>query len=248
MSNEDLALHIQNGQQDLMERLWKQNQGIIVRNACRVMAALGASAGLDVEDLIQSAYFALVAAVADYKPGEWKFVTYLHKHLQTAFAEATGYRTAKGKNDPGRCAISLDTPMGDEEDSGTLEEVIQDPKAAAALSSAEERIYVDQLREAFSVLLQGLPEDQRSVVQRRYWDGQTYEQAGQELGTGSAAVRTAEQRAIRYFRRPNVIQCLRPFYEFDCYSGSGLGAFRSAGMSVQEKYLRWQERAAGGHR
>lgn len=244
MSNEELATQIQSGRQDLMLPLWEQNQSAIVKHAYRVMVALGASAGLEVEDLVQSAYFALVAAVEAYKPGEWKFTTYLRKHLQTAFAEATGYRTEKGRRDPIRHAISLETPLGDDQYSGTLGDLVPDPKAEAICGAVEDQIYIDQLKAAFVQLLPELPEDQRITIQRRYWDGCTYDEVGDELGTGSASARTAEQKAIRYFRRPAVASKLRPFYEFDYLSGTGLGAFRSSGSSIQERYLMWQERTA----
>ena len=35
---------------------------------------------------------------------------------------------------------------------------------------------------------------------------------------------------------------MSPFYEFDCYHGTGLGAFRSTGASIQERYMMKQDR------
>ena len=50
-------------------------------------------------------------------------------------------------------------------------------------------------------------------------------------------VRKRERDALRRLRSPKTACRLRPFYDFDFYCGTGLGAFRHTGMSIQERYL-----------
>lgn len=237
MSNEELVALIQKGE-DRYEELWNQNKGIIYRKAWHVLCALGDSPRVELEDLIQSAFLGLVAAVQDYKPGEWKFTTYLANHLKTAFAEATGFRTKKVFSDPLRKAVSLDAPL-DDEDGGTLEDIVPDPKALATISAVEDRIWHDQLREVLGEMMLDMPEAYADTLYRRFWKEQTYAQAGEELGIAGNSVRLREYKGLRYLRQPQNRKRLRPFYEFDCYSGTGMGAFKSSGASVQERYVMW---------
>lgn len=239
MSNEEIVLLVQKGEDRYLE-LWDQNKGIIHRKAWHVLCAMGDSPWVELEDLVQSAFLGLVAAVQDYKPGEWKFTTYLDKRLKTAFAEATGYRTKKVFSDPLRKAVSLDAPL-DDEDGGTLADIVPDPNAAATISEAEERIWHDQLREILGEMMLDMPEAYADTLYRRFWKDQTYEKAGEELGIAGQSVRLREYKGLRYLKQPQNRKKLRPFYEFDCYSGTGMGAYRSSGASVQERYVMWND-------
>lgn len=75
------------------------------------------------------------------------------------------------------------------------------------------------------------------MLYRRYWQNQTYAEAGEEIGMAAQNVKVTEWRGLRFLREPRNRKRLRPFYEFDCYSGTGLGAFRKTGCSVQERYV-----------
>lgn len=240
MSNEELAVAIQAGATELMGELWQQVAGLIKWKANHIMTALdlrGGQCGVEFDDLMQTGYLALAAAVGDYTPGEWKFTTYLDKHLKTAFADATGFRTQKGRRDPVRYALSLDKPLGDEPDGDTLSDIVEDPRGAAAIEQVEELLWNAQLKSAVDQVLRDLPEGQRAAVQCRYWDGLTYDEAGAQMCIQSGEARNLEARALRQLRKPQNMKRLRPFYDFDYYSGTGLRAFKSGGASIQERYV-----------
>lgn len=114
MSNEELVADIQAGAVERMGELWEQVDGLVKWKAKQVMTALNGRCGVDFDDLHQSGYPALVAAVDSYNPEIRAFSTWFMYHLKRAFSEATGYRTKSGRNEPLNHSISLDTPLNSE--------------------------------------------------------------------------------------------------------------------------------------
>lgn len=247
MSNEELVAAIRAGDTGRMAELWEQVRKLIAWKAKQIMATLPESTLIEIDDLIQSGYIALVAAVESYKPESGQFSTWLYYYLQSVFAETAGYRTAKMQKDPMKWAVSLDKPISDDGDT-TAGELVPDHSAAATLESVEESLWREQLREAEIRLLDDLPEAQRAVLHGFYFDGQSYQDCAATLGITIGRVRTQMANGIKELRRPYIRQQLRPFYEFDYYAGTGLTAFRQSGMSVQEKYLVRKERRTRAHR
>ena len=241
MSNEELVAAIQSGE-DCMGELWEQVEKLVLWKANRVMKALDGRTGVEIEDLHHSGYLALVAAVEDYDPGAGDtFSTWFMFHLKTAFAEATGYRTQKGRKEPLNSSISLDTPLTDDADSDDLMAVIADPSGQKGMESTEEAIYQEQLHDAMETALAAIPEKYADVLRLRYYQDMTLEEAGSLKGVGSERVRQMENRAIRLLRKPDIACKLHPFLYFDFYCGTGLTAFQRTGMSVQERYLMFEE-------
>ncbi len=73
MTNEELAIKIQNGESHLIAELWEQVKGIIYRRVSREMVFdskknRAATIGVTKEDLYQEGYFALVDAINYYAP------------------------------------------------------------------------------------------------------------------------------------------------------------------------------------
>ena len=236
VSNEELVAAIQAGDQNRMGELWEQTERFIAWKARRVMTTLESNSTVEVDDLIQSGYFALVAAVRTYKPGDMVFVKWLSFYLQTAFAEVAGYRTVKMRNDPCRWATSLDMPMGEDGDT-TISEIIPDVEATATMEAVEESLWREQLKRVEAELISGLHKDQREVVNRHYFGGQTYEECAAAMGISLGKVRTLMANGMKELRRPHNAEQLLPFFVFDFFKGTGLQAYRNSGMSIQEKYL-----------
>lgn len=237
MSNEELVAAIQAGE-DRMAELWDQVRGFVAERAHRIMPALEGRADVEIDDLIQSGYFALVAAVAAYRPGEAEFLTYLGYHLKTAFAETTRFRSLREQRETKAAVLSLDAPLGGDEGEGlTIGDRLQDPGGEAQLEDVEDRIWLDQLQKAMVAALQELPEDQRDLLLQRYWDSKTRKDLAQILGVSIENVRQRELKALQTLRKPSTARQLRPYYDFDFYTGTGLGAFRNSGMSIQDRYL-----------
>lgn len=241
MSNEELVTAIQAGETERMGDLWEQVAGLVKWKANHVMTALdlrGNPCGVELEDLMQSGYIAMVESVHYYNPESGvAFSTCLIKRLKTIFAEITGYRTKSGQNEPLNNSLSLDKTIDDETEGATLGELVPDPKAAATMQAIDERVWQDQLHEALEAALAALPEQSADVLRLRHYQGLSVADVGQLRGTTPENVRQLESKAIRQLRKLSVARHLRPFYDFDFYCGTGLGAFQRTGMSVQEWYL-----------
>ena len=242
MSNEELVARIQAGDQNGMTELWYQVEKFIAWKAQRIMPTLGESTVIEVDDLIQAGYFALVSAVATYSPGEGEFVKWLSYYLQTAFAEAAGYRTEKMRKDPSKCAVSLDRPIADDSDT-TMGEIVPDQLATAAMETIEDNLWHEQLRKALEDILNEIPEKYGDVVRMRFFEGKTLGSISQEQNVTRERVRQLEHKGIKEMRRPKNKNRLKPFIEFDYFGGTGLTAFRQTGMSVQERYLVRKEKS-----
>lgn len=237
MSNEELAIAIQQGDQGRTLELWEQVNGLVKRKAMQIMTALklsGNPRGVEFDDLYQTGYLAMVAAVETYSPERGAFSTWFMFHLKTAFAEATGYRTKGGRCEPLNTATSLDRPVQpDEPDGGTLGELVPDSRAADAIENVEESVYREQLHKAIDGAISELPPGNAQ------WDDMTLSAVGEVMGKSPERTRQMESKGIRELRKSRT---LHRFLDFDMYRGTGLGAFRLSGSSIQEQYILKQER------
>lgn len=240
MSNEELVVRIQAGEQELMGELWKQVAGLVKWKANRIMSALdlrGNPCGVEYDDLCQCGYLALVTAVETYTLENGSFSNWFMFYLKTSFAEATGYRTQAGKNEPLNNAFSLNKTIDGEADGASFGDFVADPSGTATLEAIEEREYRKQLHEALETALEALPERSADVLRLRHYQRLTLADIGEIHRTTPENIRQIENKALRQLRKPSIACHLRPFYEFDFYNGTGLSAFRSRGISIQELYL-----------
>ena len=107
--------------------------------------------------------------------------------------------------------LSLDTPVGDEEDTsiGSFVEDERTPGPADATSNA-------LLAEALKEILGTLTEREADVLRMRYgmYDGRTHtlEEVGQIFGVTRERIRQIENKAIRKLRHPSRAKKIRDFY------------------------------------
>lgn len=124
MTNEELAVAIQQGQTELMGQLWEQVERFVYKKANEAMGDLGAKPvprpksepelepeykvgpkswskwskswrGIETEDLVQCGYIALNTAVKYYDPEKGAFITLFSRCLDTAFTRSGGYPAFK---------------------------------------------------------------------------------------------------------------------------------------------------------
>ena len=120
MTNEELAVAIQQGQTELMGQLWEQVERFVYKKANEAMGDLGAKPvrrpksepelepeykvgpkswskwskswrGIETEDLVQCGYIALNTAVKYYDTEKGAFITLFSRCLDTAFTRSGGY-------------------------------------------------------------------------------------------------------------------------------------------------------------
>ena len=107
--------------------------------------------------------------------------------------------------------ISLETPIGEEEDSH-LGDFIEDQEAVAPADAAS----VMLLKEKMADVLQNLTERERKVLVLRFGleDGhqRTLEEVGQEFGVTRERIRQIEAKALRKLRHPSRGKALKDYW------------------------------------
>jgi RNA polymerase primary sigma factor len=109
-------------------------------------------------------------------------------------------------------AISLDTPVGEEEDR-TLGDFIEDTAALAPAEAASRQL----LKEQVATVLESLTGRERRILQLRYGleDGRarTLEEVGKEFNITRERIRQIEAKALRKLRHPSRSRKLRDYLE-----------------------------------
>jgi RNA polymerase primary sigma factor len=108
--------------------------------------------------------------------------------------------------------VSLETPIGEEEDSH-LGDFLEDPSALAPAEAASQQL----LREQVEDVLASLTARERRVLQLRFGleDGRsrTLEEVGREFGVTRERIRQIEAKALRKLRHPSRSKKLRDYLD-----------------------------------
>lgn len=196
MSNEELVALIQAGDRERLPELWEGVRRFVWKQANRRYLLTDGLGGVEVDDLRQSGFLALAAAVDTFDPAAGRsFVSWLADYVKTEFAVAGGYRSRKQSFDPLHRAGSLDVPVSEDIDTFIVD-LIEDPDAAQAFRNAERRLYVGQLQNTIESALAQLPPDQRAAVIGRYW---------RDEAVDDRALRSA----LRTLRHPRISRALQ---------------------------------------
>lgn len=190
-----IAEAVQRGQLDTLT-LWAAVRGYAVKKARRWVAALHHRCGVELDDLMQEAYLAMLRAVRLWRPdGGTGFIGIYEFTLRTAFADACSIRTVRSRSDPLQTAISLDAPVGEDgEEAGPLVSLVPDESAERPFLGIEQQELADAVQES----LQSLPENLREAMIDAFWYDKPVD----------AKLRTA---ALKALRTPTVCQTLRTY-------------------------------------
>lgn len=242
MSNEELALRIQQGERNKLGELWGQVEKFVSMRAGKMARHLGGFGGVTEEDLYQAGFLALVEAVETYDPGAGaSFLHWLALHLKTAFAQAAGYRSVK--RDALDFAADLDAPLP-EVDNLTLADAIEAPEAAQSFEEVERRVWLEDLRRALNHALKDLPEKQRETVTAHYYQGKTFREIAEEYGVSLEGARQYERKALSTLWRNRHKNRLADFVEdrTPYYLRVGASRFNTTGSSAVEEIVLIRER------
>lgn len=197
MSNEELVGLIQSGERDRLMELWQQVRRMALKEAGRWAAYR--SNGVELEDLAQAGFIALMRAADSFDPtAGCRFSTWYYPVMKDEFQRAAGRRTEKQRRDPLHSAASLDIPVGEDEDSTTLGELVPDPAAEAAMLGVERREDLRRLHAALEAAVAILPPDLQTAIRARYYCGEIVDA-------------NAHNRAMRMLRAPKCFKALRVF-------------------------------------
>jgi RNA polymerase sigma factor (sigma-70 family) len=200
-----------------------------------------ARAGVELADLVQESYFALVDAVKAYDPEKgWGFISYLVYPLKKRFKSMTGLRTPAQMKEPLLRAASLDKPLPGAEDI-TLADVIPCPRAEEELRAVEHTVFISELRQAIDSVLDQLTPIQRDAVQRYYFDGGQMKDIAAEEGKSVSATSQAVRLGVSR---------IRAAFDFDpfiietfAYRRRGLNKFHTTFTSdIEEAIIRAEQR------
>lgn len=170
MTNEELARTIQSGNHECIPVLWERCRKIIYKKAIR-FKNLHENCNQEVDDLVQSGFFAMIAAIGYYNPDKPEnFLTYLNKPLLNEFLRASGWRTSK--RDALDYAISIDTPT-DEDGETTLADIIPGND-----TPMERELYYEELAGTIREALAKLPKRKEALIRAIYFEGVTITAAG----------------------------------------------------------------------
>ncbi len=237
MTNEELAVAVAQGQDELQLQLWEQIEDFVRMRAHRAFVLCGGRGGVTIEDLIQQGYIAMRQAVTTYNAEQSAFLTYFDLWLRSAFAEACDYRTAK--RDPLNSAFSLDAPVdGGEDETSTYLDFLVDP--SEPYEDADQRVYIEQLHNALDAALDGLPPKRASILRAMYWQGKTNTQIAAERGVSIQNIGSMARHGIDDLRRSSAARSLQQFLDerTDFYSGTGRCSFEANGSSVERAVIR----------
>ena len=241
MTNEELAVRIQRGETGLYSHLWARVEKLVALLAGRYYArsqVTCARSGVELDDLIQVGYFAMLDTVKsfDYKTG-YKLTTYLKRHLLNQWAQMLDVRYGREKFDPLNRCTSLEKPIGGENEDIALGDVIPDKAAEQAIESSLERVYTQQLHDVLESCLDTLRPQEADTIRGRFYRGETLKQIAERQGCAFQYIRTLETNGLRSLRRGANLRKLKAWREdiIDQYAyKTGFGMFRQMGASSVE--------------
>ena len=241
MTNEELAILIQNGCAEHIKELWIQVNDFIVMQAGKYWEKLNRPSVVEKCDFINAGYFAMLDAVRRFDASKGSFLTILDYCLLTQFREAAGIRSDRQERDPIHRAMSIDKPLPDDPET-TLADLCGDDDPE--LENAEHRVYVDQLHDALEHEISRLPEKEADAIRSYYWQGKTYKQIAEERSVSLNLVRTRKQNGLQKMRRRGRSSGLDQFLEDSTpyYFKGGISYFNNTHNSpVEAAVLRREE-------
>lgn len=209
MTNEELAIEIQNGKTEYYPVLWDQVERFIRKMVAQRMRVLPEDTDVEFDELYDSGFFAVVQAVKYFKPESgYKFITFLEYPLKNAFAEVTGVKTTKSLHDPLRCALSLDVPVVDDE-SLTLGDMLADDTDMA--EEVAQKFNRRAMSKALDAALNKLPPKEAEAIRLQYYSGYNIEQTAEAMGLDQRQVITLRELGMKKLRTPEILAELEQY-------------------------------------
>ncbi len=238
-----------NGDRDARAELWDQYRPFIYQQAKRRKAAASAAGygyAVEVDDLAQGAYFALVEASKTFDPNrERSFIGWLDYHLRTSFSATLGVRTNRQKRDPIHAAESFEKLLPGYDDIKILDALPDpaDPFAEIIEADFQRSIYdmiEDAIRtcipeatalEMFLYLLQS--DFEATILDAYRTAAQITEPAEADRGPAYFLYHKYLPKLRRELMKPGRKALYNEYY-FPAAYRSGLGAWRRTGSSSVE--------------
>lgn len=206
LTNEQLFDLIKDGNEELKPVLWERVKNLLYSfcgKLYRKNIRLFASRGLDECDLRQISYLAYHRSFDTYSTGDCAYSTALHYTLHNEIRRAFG----KDTDQLNRFSESLDSLAYDESDT-TLAEITPDPSAEEPFQTVEDTDEQECMHRELHKAVKSLPEDERNVIKRYFFEGKTAVEVAAVMGVSSERVRQIRAKALRHLRNPKITRRL----------------------------------------
>ena len=197
MTTDKIAAAVQAGDSDILE-LWQAVERFAKKQALRWCRAWEGRGGVVLDDLMQASFLALLDALSSWKSDGGTFIGLYAMKLKTAFATVYGQRTERERRDPLQYAISLETPLEDNNEELTVADTVPDPAAELAFDDVAAADMACRLHDALENALSTLPQEQADALRMKYFEGL------------QADAKTC-QKGLRALRHPSISRELKQF-------------------------------------
>ncbi len=254
MTNEEMALAIQQGDKSIITPLWEQLCRLIGMHAGRCfnrMRGFCMAAGVTEEDLIQTGFLAMLDAVKAYDPASgYKLTSFLNYPLQNRFNALLGLRTVRARKDPLNSCESLDEPLGGEGVDFTRSDVLPDENAQKAFEDVIESEWRRSLRAVEEELIdQRLTKGEAVAVRGAFFEGLRFQPIADRIGVTRSRAQQLQYNGLRRLRTGDAPRRLYPFlydeYETLGLRGTGFSAFKNSGSATERAVETLEQRQEG---
>lgn len=241
---DDLVMQIQQGHTELLSELWEQKRRLIAMLAAKfftiISAGRAAPGGVEVDDLVQCGFIAMMEAAAAYNPELGAFNTILHYYIKKHFNQAIG-RTEKQRREPLNYCASLDIPVG-EDGEETLCDFI--PDSRDPFTGIEERIYQEQLHKALEAALQVIPTAEADCIRAEYFEGRSQAEIAARMNVSQERARQLRNGGLRHIRTSSAGARLERWLDEETpfYKQVGVDRFNRTHTSAVEAVMLWREK------
>ena len=203
MTNEQLAIAIQQGDTDKTAELWENICKLLYKLADEIYFKYESrfiSSGVTAEDLKQECYFVFLDMVNAYKPEkEYKFTSYAGLQFKCRLRKLLGICNGRDVV-PLNSARSFDVDLTGTEDF-TLLDSLESETAAADFETAEDNIFNYELAQTLEKMMNDyLTEQQKGVIIGRFYNNMLLRELGYVYGISNGVVRTDVRNALRILR------------------------------------------------
>lgn len=207
MSNEELAVLIQQGHTELYTDLWERVNRLIGMMILKSTKHRILPPDIDKEDLFQCGYFAMLAAVKAYdKDKNFKFNTYLNLHVKNTVNTAINHGKRKTSTDDNIKVYSYNVNVsGDDGEETERLELMQDEKSLYEYEALELSDVQKHVWEAVAEL----PERQGEVIRRYYLERESLTDIAKDKGLSVTNIQQRKNQGLQMLRKN---RWLRSFY------------------------------------
>lgn len=233
MTNEEMAMLIQQGHKEYCSELWERVQKLISMLIGKKSKNRVLPNDIDSEDLHQCGFFAMLAAVKAYNPDKgYKFNTYLEYHVKNAISETINHGKRVGQNTPTIKEYSYNTTIaGNDREETEHIELMQDENSLYEYEPLE----ISDLQSHVWQAVAELPDRQQEVIRRYFLQGTSLTDIAKEKALSVENIRARKNQGLQMLRRNRELrQLYRDYIRSACLD---ISSYEFYWLRSPEKYV-----------